>query len=68
MKKFILTIVLSFFVSAIAVAGDQVMKNDNPNASEMEGKHMKNSNQNSSRFDTVVEKTNKPYTAIKYQK
>ena len=48
MKKIILTIILSSFLSAIAVAGDHVMRNDNPNASVMEGKHMMNKNPNAS--------------------
>lgn len=72
MKKIISTIVLSSFVSATAVAGDHVMRNDSPNASVMEGKHMMNSNPNTSSSDTAVAKTNKKtkkaYTVIKYQK
>lgn len=48
MKKIILTIILSSFLSAIAVAGDHVMRNDSPNASVMEGKHMMNKNPNAS--------------------
>ncbi len=48
MKKIILTIILSSFLSAIAVADDHVMRNDNPNASVMEGKHMMNKNPNAS--------------------
>ncbi len=74
MKKIILTIILSSFLSAIAVADDHVMRNDNPNASVMagkhmmnknpnapvmEGKHMMNSNPNSSRSSTGVAKKNK---------
>ena len=50
MKKIILTIVLSSLLPAIAVAKDaeHKMRNDNPNASVMEGKHMMNSNPNAS--------------------
>ncbi len=45
MKKIILTIIFSSFLSTIAVAKDHVMRNDNPNpkASLMDGKHMMNS-------------------------
>ena len=49
MKKIILTIILSSFLSAIAVAGDHVMRNENVNASPvMAGKHMMNKNVNAS--------------------
>ena len=49
MKKIILTIILSSFLSAIAVADDHVMRNENVNASSvMEGKHMMNKNVNAS--------------------
>ena len=50
MKKIILTIILSSFISVIAVADDHVMRNDNPNASAsvMTGKHMMNKNINAS--------------------
>lgn len=73
MKKIILTIILSSFLSTIAVADDHIMRNTNPNASIMEGKHMMNSspesslmskkhmmnsNPNSSRSETVTAKTN----------
>ncbi|WP_428354004.1 hypothetical protein [Methyloprofundus sp.] len=49
MKKIILTLVLSSFLPAIAVAADKTMHNDNPNTSVLKkGKHMTNSNPNTS--------------------
>ncbi|MEE9338812.1 MAG: hypothetical protein V3U87_12100 [Methylococcaceae bacterium] len=48
MKKIILTIVLSSFLPAIAIAEDKKMQNSNPNAADsvVTGKHMQNSNPN----------------------
>ena len=52
MKKIILTIILSSFLSAIAVADDHVMRNENVNASSvMKGKHMMNTNTSASDVD-----------------
>ncbi len=56
MKKIILTIILSSFLSAIAVADDHVMRNDNPNASVMAGKHMMNTHTSASDIDMKEKK------------
>ena len=57
-KNFILRtkkthILLSSFLSALAIAEDKKMQNSNPNASLMSGKHMMNSNPNAN--DSVME-------------
>ncbi len=44
MKKILLTIILSSFVSAIAVAEDKAMHNTDPDGSLMSKKHMMNAN------------------------
>lgn len=48
MKKILLTIILSSFVTATAIAEDKVMHNANPNASLMSEKHMMNADPNAS--------------------
>ena len=48
MRKIILTIILSSFLPALAIAEDKKMQNSSPNASLMSGKHMMNSNPNAS--------------------
>jgi disulfide bond formation protein DsbB len=63
MKKIILTIILSSFLSAIAVAGDHVMRNDNPNASVMAGKHMMNKNPNASVMEGKHMMSDNPFSS-----
>jgi hypothetical protein len=56
MKKIILTVILSSLLPAIAVADDHVMRNDNPNASVMKGKHMMNTHTSESDIDMKSKK------------
>lgn len=82
MKKIILAIILSSFLSAIAVAEDKAMHNSdpdgslmskkhmmnsNPESSLMSKKHMMNSNPNSSRSGSEAPKTKK-YKVVPYKK
>ena len=60
MKKIILTIVLSPLLPAIAVAGDHVMRNDNPNASHP-------SKGNAGAANTNGQETRR-YSIVPYQK
>ncbi len=63
MKKIILTAVFSSLLSAVAVAEEPKMKNDNPNASVMEGKHMMNNNPKASAMEGQHMMNDNPYSS-----
>ncbi len=63
MKKIILTVVLSTFLPAMAIAEDKVMQNTNVNGSLMSKKHMMNANPNASVMTGKHMMSDNPYSS-----